>query len=89
MTVFRTLIGLGFLIALVGCDQSNGGDGQADNDMDMEPDPDTPQVVEFATFVKTEIETTPATADATAINDVMFDFNNRDNPNAFDELFTD
>ena len=88
MNVYRTLLGLGLVVALAGCERSNmDDDGTADNDMD--PGPDTPQSVEFATFVKTEIKTTPATAEAKAVNDVMFEFNNRDNPNAFDELFTD
>lgn len=87
MNVYRILIGLSVLVALTGCERPGTDDANADND--MAPVSDTPQFVEFATFVKTEIKTTPATAEATAINDILFEFNNRDNPNAFDELFTD
>lgn len=89
MNLYRTLIGLGLVVALAGCERSDMDNGNADNDNDMDPGPDTPQFVEFATFVKTEIESTPATAEATAVNDVMFEFNNRDNPDAFDDLFED
>ncbi|WP_028671946.1 hypothetical protein [Saccharospirillum impatiens] len=84
MQLILKLVGLSALtLLLVGCENAGNGGGNADNGDDND---DTVMFVEFADFVKSEINNTPANSDATPINDLMFDFNNRTNASAFDDV---
>lgn len=63
---------------LAGCfdGSSSGGDNR--------PDP----AVDFSTFVKAEIGNTDTTREPANINDLEFSFNDQNNEQAFDDLFT-
>lgn len=87
MSYLNKLAGASLLVlVLAGCDNTTTmGDGNTSDNTDDTSDMVTS--VEFATFVKTQIESTPANADASAVNDLQFEFNNRNNSEAFNELF--
>lgn len=87
MSLFQKIAGMSVLslaLTLTACDNSGAGNSNADNGND---NPDMEAGVEFAEFVKDEIENTSANSEATAVNEVMFEFNNKNNESAFDELF--
>jgi hypothetical protein len=66
------------ILLLTGCfdGSSNGGDTR--------PDP----AVDFTTFVTSEIQNTDDTREPVDINDQEFSFNDQNNEQAFDDLFT-
>lgn len=85
MLRFQKIAGMSVLslaLTLTACDNSESGNADNGND-----NPDMETGVEFAEFVKDEIENTSANSEATAVNEVMFEFNNKNNESAFDELF--
>ena len=68
------LLGLG----LVGCSNDNGSSGFTNNQV---------RQVDFTDFVKAEIDNTADDRDPVQINDLEFTFNDKDNEQAYDDLF--
>jgi hypothetical protein len=82
MRLIQNLAGLSALtLLLVGCENAGTGNAGIDNGND-----NAVVFVEFADFVKGEINNTPANDAATPVNGLMFDFNNRTNATAFDDV---
>lgn len=78
MGLFLKAACLAGLAALAGC--SNG----SSSSQDPRPDPS----VDFTTFVKTQIQNTNDTREAVQINKQQFSFNDQNNEQAYDALFT-
>lgn len=87
MTYFWRIATVALLgLTLVGCSNGNGsGTDDGNGGGDDGAMNDTP--VEFAVFVKDQINNTEPFSATVEINDREFDFNNRGNEAAFDDLF--
>ncbi|MCG2580153.1 MAG: hypothetical protein KA296_04665 [Marinobacter sp.] len=70
----RMGIALVAVLALVGCSDSSSNRGPGLS-------------VDFTTFVKNEIKQTDDDRNAVNINNLEFSFNDRDNEQAYDDLF--
>lgn len=72
---------MAFTLALLGCADSGSSMQMSDNGNDADSS------VDFTAFVISEINNTSEGRDATAINEIEFNFNDQDNDQAFAELF--
>lgn len=77
------LLGLG----LVGCSNDNGSPDFNDNNDNGSSDFNQVRPVDFTDFVKSEIDNTADDRDPVSINNLEFTFNDKDNEQAYDELF--
>lgn len=77
--ITRTVLLLAGGIALSGCDDS-------DSPFEEVTTPAEPQAVDFTTFVGEQFAMTADDADPEAVDGLEFEFNDQDDPEAFDDL---
>lgn len=77
--ITRTVLLLAGGIALSGC-------GDSDSPFEVQTTPAEPQAVDFKAFVTEQFSMTADDTDPRAVDDVEFEFNDQDDPDAFSEL---
>lgn len=80
----KGFIGVALSLLLGACGSDNNGAVQVPPP--PPPPPPPPMAVDFTPFVKAQFAATADDTDPVAVDDTDFDFNDEDNPDAFDDL---